>query len=86
MKLDDDAEKQNITKECFEEFSACVKRTMLLFKADIIDKTIGSLHKRMKDIYNNCKMSKIEVLIPISGILTNSTSKITIQESCRYAA
>ena len=50
MKLDDDAEKQNITKESFEEFSARVKRTMLSFPADVIDKTIGSLHKRMKDI------------------------------------
>ena len=42
MKLDDDAEKQNITKESFEEFSARVKRTMLSFPADVIDKTIGS--------------------------------------------
>ena len=50
MKLDDDAEKQNITKESFEEFSARVKQTMLSFPADVIDKTIGSLHKRMKDI------------------------------------
>ena len=78
MKLDDDAEKQNITKESFEEFSASVKRTMLSFPADVIDKTIGSLHERMKQIYNNCKRSKIEVLIQVLGILTNTTSKITI--------
>ena len=51
MKLDDDAEKQKITKESFEDFTARVKRTMLSFPADVIDKTIGSLHKRMKDIY-----------------------------------
>ena len=70
MKLDDDAEKQNITKESLEEFTAHVKRTMLSFPADVIDKSIGFLHKRMKDIYNNCKRSKIEVLIPTSGILT----------------
>ena len=78
MKLDDDAEKQNLTKESFEEFTAHVKRTMLSFPANVIHKSIGSLHKRMKDIYNNCKRSKIEVLIPASGILTNPTSKITI--------
>ena len=78
MKLDDDAEKQNITKESFEEFSARVKRTMLSFPADVIDKTIGSLHKRMKDIITACKRSKIEVLIPVSRILTNPTSKIII--------
>ena len=50
MKLDDDAEKQNITKESFEEFLARVKRSMLSFPADVIDKTIESLYKRMKDI------------------------------------
>ena len=77
MKLDDDTEKQNITKESFEEFSARVKRTMLSFPADVINKTIGSSHKRMKDIIT-AKMSQIEVLIPVSGILTNPTSEITI--------
>ena len=51
MKLDDDAEKQNLTKESFDKFTARVKRTMLSFPADVIEKSIGSLHKRMKDIY-----------------------------------
>ena len=49
-KLNKDALEQNITKESYQEFSNCVKETILNFPAATIDNIIESMNKRMNMI------------------------------------
>ena len=52
-KLKRDALDKNITKETFQSFSTRVKRTVLSFPSDVIDKTIASMPKRINMVIKN---------------------------------
>ena len=51
--LKQDAIQRNITKESFVAFSARVKRTILRFPTDVINKTIASMPKRIEMVLKN---------------------------------
>ena len=50
IELERKALEDNLIKESFEEFVIRVKRTMLDLDIDVVNRTIESLHKRLKDI------------------------------------
>ena len=48
--LESKALEDNLIKESFEEFVIRVKKTTLGLDINVVNRTIGSLHKRLKDI------------------------------------